>query len=195
MKVHLTIFEKIASYQREKKLRPVTDALLAAIITYGFHLLYRHFSVEINSVPVIKAATIWLTDLVYHQSLWINRTLLGLSVTTSENNTMIFSNGNRMWINGSCSGLKLIFQVTVLFLLFPGPWKHKLWFIPLGWVLMHLSNLFRIVSLSIVSLWKHEYWEFSHDWILRPFFYLVIFAMWVWWVERFRKVKAERVEK
>jgi exosortase/archaeosortase family protein len=191
----LKIPEKLKVYYREKRLRPVTDALLAAIITYGFHLLYRHFSVEINSVPVINAATIWLTDLVYHQSLWINRTLLGLSITTADHNTMIFSNGTRMFINGSCSGLKLMFQVTILFLLFPGPWKHKLWFIPLGWILMHLSNLFRIVSLSLVSIWKIQYWDFGHDWILRPFFYLVIFTMWVWWVERFRKVKKVKSEE
>jgi exosortase/archaeosortase family protein len=187
------MFVKIKSYLANRKLRPVTDALLAATITYGFHLLYRHFSVEINSVPVVKAATIWLTELVYTQSLWINRNLLGLSITTAENHAMIFSNGNLIWINGSCSGLKLIFQVTILFLLFPGPWKHKLWFIPLGWLLMHLSNLFRIVALSIMTLWKHEYWDFTHDWVLRPFFYLVIFAMWVWWVEKFRNGKREAV--
>ncbi len=185
-------FQKLLALHREKKLRPVTDALLAAFITYGFHLLYRYFSVEINSVPIISAATNWLTGIVFEQSLWINRHLLGLSIVTTDPYTMTFSNEGVIFINGSCSGLKLIFQVTILFLLFPGPWKHKLWFIPLGWILMHLSNLFRIVSLSVITLWKPEYWHFSHDWILRPFFYLVIFAMWVWWVERFRKVNISR---
>lgn len=174
---------------RTGKLRPVTDALLAAVITYGFHLLYRHFAAEINAVPVIRALTEILSQAVFEQSLWINRHLLGLQITTSDPLTMHFTNGGMIWINSGCSGLKLFMQVTVLFLLFPGPWKHKLWIIPLGWLLMHLSNLFRIVSLSVIVLWKPQYWDFSHDWILRPFFYLVIFAMWVWWVERFRKVR------
>ena len=186
--------EKFRKLLKEKRLRPVTDALLAAVITYGFHLLYRQFSAEINSVGIIRDATTWLTDVVYQQSLWLNRNIIGLEITTAPGNTMIFSNNTSMYINGSCSGLKLIFQVTILFLLFPGPWKHKLWFIPLGWVLMHLSNLFRMVALSLVSLWNVEYWDFSHDWVLRPFFYLVIFTMWVWWVEKFRKIRPTAVK-
>jgi exosortase/archaeosortase family protein len=180
---------------RTRKLRPVTDALLAAVITYGFHLLYRHFAAEINAVPVIRALTEILSQAVFEQSLWINRHLLGLQITTSDPLTMHFTNGGMIWINSGCSGLKLFMQVTVLFLLFPGPWKHKLWIIPLGWLLMHLSNLFRIVSLSVIVLWKPQYWDFSHDWILRPFFYLVIFGMWVWWVERFRRKRTAQSRK
>lgn len=187
--------EKLRKLLKEKRLRPVTDALLAAVITYGFHLLYRQFSAEINSVGIIRDATQWLTDAVYRQSLWLNRNIIGLDITTAPGNTMIFSNNTSMFINGSCSGLKLMFQVTILFLLFPGPWKHKLWFIPLGWVLMHLSNLLRMVTLSLVSLWNVEYWDFSHDWVMRPFFYLVIFAMWVWWVEKFRKIRPSATVK
>lgn len=180
---------------RTRKLRPVTDALLAAVITYGFHLLYRHFAAEINAVPVIRTLTEILSQAVFEQSLWINRHLLGLQIATSDPLTMHFTNGGMIWINSGCSGLKLFMQVTVLFLLFPGPWKHKLWIIPLGWLLMHLSNLFRIVSLSVVVLWKPQYWDFSHDWILRPFFYLVIFGMWVWWVERFRRKRTAQSRK
>lgn len=187
--------EKLRKLLKEKRLRPVTDALLAAVITYGFHLLYRQFSAEINSVGIIRDATQWLTDAVYRQSLWLNRNMIGLEITTAPGNTMIYSNNTSMFINGSCSGLKLMFQVTILFLLFPGPWKHKLWFIPLGWVLMHLSNLLRMVTLSLVSLWNVEYWDFSHDWVMRPFFYLVIFAMWVWWVEKFRKIRPSATVK
>ena len=180
---------------RTRKLRPVTDALLAAVITYGFHLLYRHFAAEINAVPLIRTLTDILSQAVFDQSLWINRHVSGLQITTSDPLTMHFTNGGMIWINSGCSGLKLFMQVTVLFLLFPGPWKHKLWIIPLGWLLMHLSNLFRIVSLSVVVLWKPQYWDFSHDWILRPFFYLVIFGMWVWWVERFRRKRTAQSRK
>ncbi|GAB1404057.1 MAG: archaeosortase/exosortase family protein [Lentimicrobiaceae bacterium] len=176
----------MALFQINDKLRPFTDALLAAVITYGFHLLYRYFASDINSWAWVNWLNIWLSESVFYQSLWINQKILGLQIQTEEVRTMIFSNGGRIWINFGCSGLKLMFQVTILFLLFPGPWKHKLWYIPLGWILMHLSNLFRIVSLSVIILWKPQYWDFSHDWILRPFFYLVIFTMWVIWVEKFK---------
>lgn len=169
------------------------DAALFVIITYGFHLLFRHFSSEIMAVPFVKASSLWLTEMVYQISLWINRHVLGLQITTEPVRTMWFSNGGHVQVSESCSGLKLFYQVTVLFIIFPGPWKHKLWFIPLGIIAMFLTNIFRIVSLSLILLWKPEFWDFSHDWILRPLFYIIIFMLWIWWVESFRNPQKTKI--
>ena len=54
---------------------------------------------------------------------------------------------------------------------------------------MHLTNLFRMVGLAVVMNNWPEYWDFSHDNLFRPFFYLVIFLLWVWWVEKIRVPK------
>jgi len=167
----------------------VVDVVLFCIITFGFHLLFRYFSHEIMSFGVVRLSSDWLALQVYNISLWINRNVFGILITTSPVNTMWFSNGGYITVNSSCSGLKQFYQVFVLFVLFPGPWKHKLWFVPLGWVVMFLTNIFRIVSLSFILLWKPAYWDFSHDWILRPFFYVVLFGLWVGWVESFARGK------
>ncbi len=165
--------------------RFVVDVALFAGITYGFHLVFRYYASEIMSVPFIREMGQWLADQAYVISLWFDRKILGMHITTEPDNMMWFSNGGYIGINSSCSGLKQFYQVFFLFLLFPGQWKHKIWFIPLGFVIMFLTNLFRIISLSVILLWKPDYWNFSHDWILRPFFYVVLFGLWVWWVERF----------
>lgn len=163
------------------------DVGLFALITYGFHLLFRQFSSEIMANDFMSVSAEWLALQVYEISLWINRHILGFLITTEPVNTMWFSNGGYITVNESCSGLKQFYQVLVLFVLFPGPWKHKLWFIPLGFFIMFLTNVFRIVSLSVILLWQPEVWDFSHDWILRPFFYIVLFGLWVWWVEKFAR--------
>ena len=170
------------------------DLALFVIITFGFHLVFRYFASEIMSLPFVRASSAWLSDMVYSSSLWFNRNVLGYEIITEPVNTMWFSNGGYITVNESCSGLKQFYQVLVLFILFPGPWKHKLWFIPLGCFIMFLTNVFRIVSLSVVLLWKPEYWQFSHDWILRPFFYVVLFMLWVWWVERFRNTQKTKIK-
>jgi exosortase/archaeosortase family protein len=169
----------------------VVDVALFAIITYGFHLVFRFYASEIMSLQFVRASSAWLAEMVYHISLWFDRNILGYHITTEPGNTMWFSNGGYITVNESCSGLKQFYQVLVLFLLFPGPWKHKLWFIPLGFVIMFITNVFRIVSLSAILLWKPEYWDFSHDWVLRPFFYVVLFMLWVWWVEKYRGKRAK----
>jgi exosortase/archaeosortase family protein len=168
------------------------DVSLFAIITYGFHLIFRHFSAEIMAIPFVADSALWMADRVYDISLWFNRNILGFHITVEPGNTMWFSNGGYITVNTSCSGLKQFYQVLVLFLLFPGPWRHKLWFIPLGFVVMFITNVFRIIALSVILLWQPQHWDFSHDWILRPFFYVVLFTLWVWWVEKFSRNPKKR---
>lgn len=173
----------------------LSDIFLFVIITYGFHLLFRYFASEINTVPAIKESGDWLADHVYSISSWINQNILGLHFTKAPENIMWFDNTYGISVNNSCSGLKQFYQVIVLFVLFPGPWKQKAWFIPLSLGIMFVTNIFRILALSVIQSWKPEYFEFSHDWILRPFFYVVLFGLWIWWVERVGKrgeVRSER---
>jgi exosortase/archaeosortase family protein len=125
-----------------------------------------------------------MSDLVYDQSTWFIENILPISITKGETRMICFDNGGFIGINHGCSGLKQILQFTLLFLIFPGPWKKKLWFIPLGIVIVHLTNLFRIIGLSIITVNIPQYWDFSHDYLFRPFFYVVIFLLWVWWVEK-----------
>lgn len=170
------------------------DIGLFAAITYGSHLVFRQYSSEIMSLTFIADSGRWLANQVYHISLWFNRSILGLHITLEPGNTMWFSNGGYISVNTSCSGLKQFYQVLVLFVLFPGPWIHKLWYIPLGFAIMFATNVFRIVALSLILLWKPEHWDFSHDWILRPFFYVVLFGLWVYWVEHFSRKRRGRNE-
>lgn len=172
----------------------VIDIALFSIITYAFHVLWWDFSAFIKSFTAVSATADWLAEQVFVASLWINRNILGFQVSTEAGNYMWFSNGGHVQVVESCSGLKQFYQILVLFILFPGPWKHKVWFIPMSIVIMHAVNILRIVILSVMVLWKPEYWDFVHEWILRPFFYVVIFLLWVWWVEKFRNRKKMKTQ-
>ena len=48
--------------------------------------------------------------------------------------------------------------------------------------MVHFTNILRVVLLSLVSVYNPGRWHFAHDTILRVMFYVVIFAMWVVWV-------------
>ena len=154
------------------------------IITLIFHKLWWHYAAEIKSVTAVINTANWLAHQVFQSSFWLIHHFIDPTAHTEPVNTILINNGY-IAVNESCSGLKQFYQIMVLFLLFPGPWKHKLWFIPMSIIIMHITNIFRIVALGIVLLWIPDYWHFIHDWILRPFFYVVIFMLWVWWVERF----------
>lgn len=121
---------------------------------------------------------------VFYPSRWIVENIIGYDIKSLDS-TMYFSNNGYVTVVGSCSGLKQFYQWIFLMILFPGPWKDKLWFIPLGLVVIHLVNILRIVGLSVTVMTIPEYWDFVHLWVFRVFFYVVMFAMWVIWVEKF----------
>ncbi len=179
-------FQKIKEFYDGKN-GFIIDVALFAIITFTFHELWWTFSAFIKSFGFVLNTAEWLSDQVFAAAYWFNIHILGLQITDEGANLMRFSNGGYVQVVESCSGLKQFYQIFVLFLLFPGPWKHKLWFIPMSIIIMHIVNISRIIILSIMVVWKPEYWNFTHDWILRPGFYIVIFMLWVWWVEKFRQ--------
>jgi len=55
----------------------------------------------------------------------------------------------------------------------------------MGILIVHLVNVFRIVGMVFVTMYLPQYWDFIHDWVMRPFFYVVMFLLWVWWNEKF----------
>ena len=187
-----SIFTEIADeaklLAKKYRLAALTDVALFILITVVIHFAWRFWVNTFNYWPVqqfMSDAQAWLSIVVFDQSTWFISHILQIPMTlVEETNTMYFANKGYMAINQSCSGLKQIMKFVLLIALIRGPWKRKWWFILLGIFIVHLTNLFRVTGLSVVITTWPEYWDFSHDNIFRPFFYIVIFSLWVWWVER-----------
>lgn len=176
-------FKTLLTDVRFQKVRSV---LLFVVITLIIHYTYRFWANQLHYWPIAS----WMQEmhrvmamLVYEQSVWVNQHILHIPMTFT-NQTMWFSNGSGISINASCSGDKQILQFALLMLLYPGPWRKKLWFIPLGMLLVHLTNILRIVLLSVVAINDPSLIKISHDTLLRAMFYVVIFALWAYWEEK-----------
>lgn len=186
-----SIIDKINQFIKKHNLDSLRDVALFIIITLVIHYLWRYWAHQLHYVPLnefMSDAQKWMANGVFRQSIWFVQNILGIKLSIAqESNAMYFTNDSYMFINRSCSGLKQIMQFVILMMVFPGPWKRKLWFIPLGVFIVHLTNLFRIIGLSVVLVTTPTHWSFSHDYIFRPLFYLVIFLMWVWWVDKVSK--------
>jgi len=179
------ISEKISAFIEKEKLRPLADVAIFVVIIYGFHLIWKALIPYFIDMAFYQSSTIFMKQMVFNQSSWFIKNILGFEFKTVDL-TMYFPHNSYIAITSGCSGLKLFYEWIILMVLYPGPWRPKVWFIPLGLLIVHLTNLFRIIILSVIILWKPGYWDFSHDYILRPFFYLVMFILWMIWEEKFR---------
>lgn len=169
---------------RKEQLNWIKDILIFVIIILGFHYLYLWALPFLNSLEIYRLVLLKVTNFVFFESSWIVKTFI-YDITTSGR--IIYLEGNRfIEVSTGCSGFKPTLEFFVLFILFPGSWEKKSWYIPLGIILIHLLNIIRIVSLTIIIMNCPQIWEFAHDWIFRPLFYIFIFGMWVIWNEKMR---------
>ncbi|MFZ4548065.1 MAG: archaeosortase/exosortase family protein [Bacteroidales bacterium] len=184
------MIEKAKEYLTQKRLWPIVDVLIFVVITYGFHELWWSFNGQIAGSPAFTAAASWLAATIYDASAWLDVHVFGMDVLLYSPNVIHFNDNNTgINVNESCSGFKQMWQVLILFLLFPGPWKQKVWYIPMGLLSMFLFNIVRIVALSFAMLYWPQHWDFIHLWVLRPVYYFIIFILWVIWVEKYGGMK------
>jgi exosortase/archaeosortase family protein len=178
---------------KKYRLYVLKDVIIFIIITLSVHFAYRFWANNLHYFPIgttMDKAHEKMADLVFNQSVWFIDHVLNIPMSTGDDRFIYFKNDGFIAINQGCSGLKPMLQFLLLMLIFPGPWKHKAWFIPMGLVIVHCTNLFRISGLAVVTVTVPEYWHFAHDNLFRPFFYVVIFLLWVWWAEKFRMPQA-----
>jgi exosortase/archaeosortase family protein len=181
----------IKTFIKKHRLDALREVAIFAAITIAIHFSWRGWAMDLHYWPIktwMNDAGTFMAWQVFYQSAWFVDHILGIDITTVEK-TLHFANGGSILINKGCSGLKQFTQFALLMAIYPGPWKAKFWYIPLGVLIVHLTNIFRIVGLSVVMVNWHEHWYFSHDYLFRPFFYVIIFTLWVIWVEKFYRKK------
>ncbi|MDR0871959.1 MAG: exosortase/archaeosortase family protein [Prevotellaceae bacterium] len=100
---------------------------------------------------------------------------------------IVFPTNNGIHIVWGCNGLKQMYIFFCIIAFYCGSWKHKLWYIPAGLVMVHLFNIFRLVIISVVVKDHPEYFNFLHAYLFKYLFYGFIFLMWVLWEERFAR--------
>ena len=174
----------LVRFWRDPKYRQIRGVFWFAVITLVIHYSYRFWAQDLNYYPIqscMASLRDYMAQVVFGQSTWVDQNILDLDLMKEER-VMRFENGAAIRINGSCSGDKQILQLALLLLIFPGRWKYKLWFIPLGMILVHATNILRIVLLSLVAIWRPEWMDVTHDTVLRGMFYVVIFGIWLLFV-------------
>jgi exosortase family protein XrtF len=124
---------------------------------------------------------------------WAETTLqlIGYQTTDYSSADVLFrehigiAGSNGVTIGAPCDGVILYALFIVFVLAFPGPFKHKLWYIPIGALSVFYLNVLRIVALAIIMSVNEEWLAFNHDYTFTIIVYAYVFALWMIWVQRF----------
>jgi exosortase family protein XrtF len=96
-------------------------------------------------------------------------------------------NNPGVWIGTACNAISLFALFSIFIFSFPGSWKHKIWFIPMGLMIIHIANVLRVSLLAIIAFKNVKYLNFNHTYTFTILIYSIIFILWMWWINKFSK--------
>jgi len=184
----------------KQKLGQVYYVILFFILLLSFHYIYKWWAGPIGYFPLatqVSELFNWASLLLLNQSAWVLENLFHINFhITLPDQAIHVQSSNGIWtyllVSPGCTSLKQWMHWLFLMLLFPGTWKHKLWYIPLGLIIIEFVNVVRIVGLTLTMIPWPTRFHFFHDYFFKTFFYIMIFLLWVIWVHFFLKPSSIR---
>ena len=205
--------DDIKAYCKNPKNENTVNVVLFILLIFSFHYLYLGWQ-ALGYWPIgdtIYALMVWSVDMVYGQACYLLDRVLHIDITTISSRRLIAAiNSEDGWarivVAPECASLKQWLHWIFLMVLFPGPWKHKLWYIPAGLVIIEWINVVRICGILLMQIWWPNIhihllgndintFHLAHDYIFKFFFYFIIFLMWVLWVEKIKGKKQSKSEQ
>ena len=191
--------EDIKAYCKDPKNQNTVNVGMFILLIISFHFLYLGWQ-ALGYWPIQKwvdMLMVWSVDMVYSQSCWVLDHVFHIDLTTISPQRMIAAldrSGGwaRIVIAPECASLKQWMHWLFLMLIFPGPWKHKAWYIPLGLVIVEFTNVVRVVGITLFLKPFPHHFDLAHNYIFKIMFYVVIFLMWVIWTEKFYHPKTKK---
>ncbi|MDR0834927.1 MAG: exosortase/archaeosortase family protein [Candidatus Symbiothrix sp.] len=195
--------EKLTIDKLKKQLRSQQSIIYFLLLLFLFH-----FSWKLVIDGDIDSEFMY----VFGQNVtpgWVGSVCRGLTAVAGwfihlfPNTQDLVIDSNRLYFPGGGPGIRIIWGcigfkqlfifcgIMIFYRLLP--WRryerNKLWYIPLGCVILTIYNIIRIGSLTMLTNGHPERFESLHDGIFRYIYYTIVFILWVIWEEKFVRNK------
>ncbi|MDU1892339.1 MAG: exosortase/archaeosortase family protein [Dysgonomonas sp.] len=206
-----------------KKLAPFKDIIWFLCLFLFFELIWKICVHQGESERILlvlgkdltaytEGMNLWTANAIY----WLVHDLLGYENIYINGITLCFEDSIPIDIIWGCTGLKQLFMFTFILTFYFGPYKKKLWYIPLSLAILLLINVVRLSVILIIikdpfpewfismnewyndRVWintREKYLQFYEDWFnvfhkdifVWLYYDGVIFVLWLIWEEKINK--------
>ena len=172
------------------KKNPIIKFLVSILLFYfGWYILYEFIIHPWGKIDIgVINITISISKFILE--------LFGYSVYTGVERVIGIDGTGGLWIGDNCNAISLFSLFAGFIVVYPGNWKIKLIYIPIGILIIQLLNVIRVVGLAILDTYSRDWTEFNHTYTFTICIYAVIFLLWIYWVNKHSdKRKNEQVIK
>ena len=157
--------------------KPFIKFFLRAILLGGAWIIfYKIFRYQPFIDTIYDSATHTLTNILLEISR-LSLELFNYQAIIDGKILRIAGDGGILLDRG-CLARNLLGLYAGFILVYPGNWKPKLWFIPLGLISIFFINIMRIAALTYISYKFPQYLDINHNIIFKYTAYGATFALW-----------------
>ncbi|PVY38692.1 exosortase X [Pontibacter virosus] len=128
----------------------------------------------------------WLSLKIVHSTVHF---LSFIGYNADANGIMVQIDGaDTVFVYHACNGMVLMALFTGFIVAFPGPIIKKLFFIPIGLLLIYILNILRVSALALNAHHFSYTVDFNHKYTFTIIVYAAIFVLWMIWVKRYSGV-------
>ena len=153
--------------------------IVAGLLLLGWNLLY-----ELYLHPHTQLDRYVIDNLIFfstHLLEALGYELMPAPPAAQQIRTIGIDGSIGVWIGDPCNGITLFALFFIFMLAYPGPVLKKLWYIPLGLIIIHFVNIIRISALTIIVDIDPNWLDFNHNYTFYVFVYSAVFALWYFW--------------
>ena len=159
--------------------------VLYLALNLGYGLFVNHYSPNPDPITffVTQNTELLLNSLGYDTS--------SVQDITSPNVMLLEKGQAILLVYEGCNGIN-VFIIFISFILsFSQLKKSMLWFIPLGLLIIHFTNLIRISLLFYVTKQLPDYLYFTHKYLFTAIIYVIVFVCWYVWISKVNKYETQ----
>jgi exosortase/archaeosortase family protein len=162
---------------------PLYRFLLNAVAFYvAWYLVYEIWIHPIDTIDI------WVVKLTMNTARKI-LDLFGFVTFQYKIRLIGIDGASGLWMGDNCDSIELCAIFMGFIIAFPGFWKQKLWYIPMGFVIITIMNIIRVIALAIIQRYcSKSLLDFNHTYTFNILVYGAIFAMWYMWIRKVTQV-------
>ena len=130
-------------------------------------------------------------QIIHGGSVFVLENLMNQDVVSNYNALAIVGSYG-MIIGNNCVGFGLTYAFAALIVSYPGPWKLKLAFIPIGAAFIAIINIIRIVVMTKTAVTSGVAERIENHDLFNNIIYVIIFLLWMIWVRIIGKKTKEK---
>ena len=155
-----------------------------AINAFGLGLLWVVFYSFFRNFEFVdkfyQIGTTKITNFILASCKFLLESIGYKTVTFGKTVRIIGSPG--VYLDKGCLARNLMGLFAGFMLAYPGLIKKKLWYLPLGLVVIQILNILRLSGMALITLCCPEHIDINHHYIFKIAVFGAIFFMWYLWI-------------